>query len=58
MTTTGLPPIGYAGRADAVRDRMHSIGLGALALLDPVSVRWVTGFTGSNGAVAVLPDKT
>ena len=57
MTRTDLPPIGYAGRADALRSRLAEAGLDGLVLTDHVSVRWVTGFTGSNGAVAVLPHR-
>ena len=57
MIRPDLPPIEYAGRADRVRSRLADAGVSALALTDPVSVRWVTGFSGSNGMVAVLPDR-
>ena len=52
-----LPPIGYAARAATIRERLAATEVGALALTDPVSVRWATGFGGSNGSVAVLPDR-
>lgn len=57
MTRPDLPPIAHAGRADALRARLADAGVPALLLTDAVSVRWVTGFTGSNGTVAVLPDR-
>ena len=52
-----LPPVGYAGRADRVRARLDSVGVDGLAITDLTNVRWLTGFTGSNGAVALLPDR-
>ncbi|MHC4911366.1 MAG: M24 family metallopeptidase, partial [Planctomycetota bacterium] len=52
---TDLPPIEYSGRAEHVRARLE--GLGALAVVDPTNVRWLTGFTGSNGSVARLPHR-
>jgi Xaa-Pro aminopeptidase len=57
MTRPDLPPIAYDGRSDALRARLDEAGVPALLLTDPVSVRWLTGFTGSNGAVAVLPGR-
>jgi Xaa-Pro aminopeptidase len=52
-----LPPIAYAGRADRVRARLDAERFAALAVTDLTNVRWLTGFTGSNGSVAVLPDR-
>ena len=52
-----FPPIEHAGRADAIRDRFDLAGVDALAVTDLTNVRWLTGFTGSNGTVAVLPDR-
>ena len=49
-----LPPVGYAGRADRVRRRFDEP---ALLVTNLTNVRWLTGFTGSNGWVAVLPDR-
>jgi Xaa-Pro aminopeptidase len=57
VNAADLPPIGYAGRADAVRDRLASAGVEAMCVTDPVSVRWLTGFSGSNGAVALTADR-
>lgn len=57
MTRPDLPPIGYAGRAGALGERLTAAGIDGLALTDPISVRWVSGFSGSNGALAVLPDR-
>ena len=49
-----LPAVGYPGRADRVRDRFDEP---ALLVTNLTNVRWLTGFTGSNGWVAVLPDR-
>jgi Xaa-Pro aminopeptidase len=54
MTVADLPPIEFAGRAQRVRERLD--GIGALLVTDLTNVRWLTGFTGSNGWVLVLPD--
>lgn len=59
MTLAELPPIGYAARDDRLRDGLRD-GLsaaGSLALTNLVNVRWLTGFTGSNAMVALLPDR-
>lgn len=52
-----LTPIEYAGRADQVRRRLDGVEADGLAITDLTNVRWLTGFTGSNGSVAVLPDR-
>ena len=57
MTKASLPPIGYAGRGDDLRQRMTDRGVAALALTNLTNIRWLTGFTGSNGSVALLPDR-
>lgn len=44
-----------AGRASRVRERLE--GVDALVVSDLTNVRWLTGFTGSNGWVVVLPDQ-
>jgi Xaa-Pro aminopeptidase len=49
-----LPVVGYPGRADRVRARFDEP---ALLVTNLTNVRWLTGFTGSNGWVAVLPDR-
>jgi len=48
------------GRADRVRARLGArTGIGADALLvsDLTNIRWITGFTGSNGWVVLGPDR-
>ncbi len=57
MSIAELPPIEYAGRADRIRDAATERGLGALVVVDPSGVRWLSGFTGSNGTIAILPDR-
>lgn len=57
MDTTTLPPIGFRGRADAIRDRLTDHSAEAMAITNLTNVRWLTGFTGSNASVALLPDR-
>ncbi|NNE11639.1 MAG: aminopeptidase P family protein [Ilumatobacter sp.] len=52
-----LPPMSVAERIGGLRDRMAEQDLPALAVTNLTNVRWLTGFTGSNGSVAVLPDR-
>jgi Xaa-Pro aminopeptidase len=52
-----LPPIGYAGRLADLREQLAERSLPAMIVTDLTNVRWLTGFTGSSGAVAVLPDR-
>lgn len=52
-----LPPIGYAGRIEVLRQRLTERSLPAMIVTDLTNVRWLTGFTGSSGVVAVLPDR-
>ena len=52
-----LPPIGFSGRADAIRKRLAEHESDSLAVTNLTNVRWLTGFTGSNGSVALLPDR-
>ena len=52
-----LPPMAFDGRADGVRDRLADHRADALVVTNLTNVRWLTGFTGSNGAVALLPDR-
>jgi Xaa-Pro aminopeptidase len=47
-----------AARADQVADALAARGLGALLVSDVTNVRWLTGFTGSNGAAVVGVDGT
>lgn len=57
MDRPEFAPIEYAGRAHAIRDRLGGAGVEAMAVTDLTNVRWLTGFTGSNGSVALLPDR-
>ena len=52
-----LPPIGYGGRLDGLRALLAEQALVAMIVTDLTNVRWLTGFTGSSGVVAVLPDR-
>lgn len=52
-----LPPIRYVGRIDALRERLGEQSLRAMVVTDLVNVRWLTGFTGSSGVLALLPDR-
>jgi Xaa-Pro aminopeptidase len=52
-----LPPIGYVGRLEALRERLAERSLSTMIVTDLTNVRWLTGFTGSSGVVAVLPDR-
>jgi Xaa-Pro aminopeptidase len=49
-----LPPIGYAGRPDAVRAALEGR---TLIVSTPSNIRWLTGFGGSLGWVVVGPDR-
>jgi Xaa-Pro aminopeptidase len=50
-----LPPLEIAGRAGRVRSHLTSVA--ALLVSDLDNVRWLTGFTGSNGWALVAPDE-
>jgi Xaa-Pro aminopeptidase len=49
-----LPPIGYAGRPDAVRARL---GGSTLVVSAPSDIRWLTSFGGSLGWVVIGPSR-
>lgn len=51
-----LPPLRVDGRVDKLRAAMIERALDAFVVSGLSSVRWLTGFTGSNGAVVVTPD--
>ncbi len=55
MPLDPLPPIGYAGRADAIRTRLAERDVPVLMVTDLLNVRWLTGFTGSNATVVITP---
>ena len=50
----GLPALGVEGRLDRLRGRLDAAGVDAAVIVEAANVRWLTGFTGSNGTVAVL----
>ena len=50
----GLPPLRVDGRLGRLRDRLADSGADAAVIVEPANVRWLTGFTGSNGTVVVL----
>ena len=51
-----LPPLQVSGRVDKVRSVMAEQGLDAFVVSGLSSVRWLTGFTGSNGCVVVTAE--
>ena len=48
-----LPPLRVDGRLERLRDRLAAADLQAAAFSDSANVRWLTGFTGSNGTLIV-----
>jgi Xaa-Pro aminopeptidase len=46
-----------AARADRVVERLRERDLAALLVTDRVGVRWLSGFTGTNGACLVTPEQ-
>ena len=52
-----MMPIDVSARAAATRDRLAESGAGTLIVTDLTNLRWLTGFTGSNGFGIVLPDE-
>ena len=53
-TLASLPPLRVDGRLGRLRDRMVAAGVDSAVMVEPANVRWLTGFTGSNGTVVVL----
>jgi Xaa-Pro aminopeptidase len=53
VMASGLEPIRYAGRAEAVRERC---AVDCLLVTNLTNVRWLTAFTGSNGWAVLRPD--
>lgn len=51
----GLPPLVVSGRSDRIRASF--VDVDALIVSDLVNIRWLTGFTGSNGWLLMLPDR-
>jgi Xaa-Pro aminopeptidase len=44
-----VPPADHAARRERLRRRVGELGLDAMLVTDPLNVRWLSGFTGSNG---------
>jgi len=56
--TAGLAPIDYRTRLDRLRAALHErSGLTTMLLVDPISLRWCSGFRGSTGWLVVGPDR-
>lgn len=55
MRSSELPPLEVSGRAARVRSRFDQAE--ALLISDLVNIRWLTGFTGSNGWVLMTPNE-
>ena len=53
-TAACLPPLRVDGRLGRLRDRLADAGADAAVISEPANVRWLTGFTGSNGTVVML----
>jgi Xaa-Pro aminopeptidase len=52
--TGALPPVGYAGRPDAVRAALDGR---TLLVSTPSNIRWITGFGGTLAWVVLAPDR-
>ncbi len=53
-TAPSLPPLRVDGRLGRLRSRLAAADVDAAVISEPANVRWLTGFTGSNGTVVVL----
>ena len=53
-TAPSLPPLRVDGRLGRLRHRLAASEVDAAVISEPANVRWLTGFTGSNGTVVVL----
>ena len=51
-----LAPLDHSRRATDLRRAIGSAGIDAVFLTSLTNIRWLTGFTGSNGWVLVTPD--
>ena len=50
----GLPPLRADGRLGRLWDRLTDSDVDAAVIVEAANVRWLTGFTGSNGVVVAL----
>jgi len=53
-TAPSLPPLRVDGRLGRLRRRLGAADVDAAVISEPANVRWLTGFTGSNGTVVVF----
>lgn len=53
-----VEPTDFAARRGRLAEQLVDVGCDAIVIDHPVHVRWLTGFTGSNGAVLVRADAT
>ena len=56
MSSAELPPPDHAGRRDAARHLLLERDATHLLVTDPVNVRYLSGFTGSNGQLLLAAD--
>lgn len=49
------PPVRATGRAARAWDRVAGSGAAAVLVVDPLDIRWLTGFSGSAGVVVLGP---
>lgn len=50
---SSLPPAVVAGRAERAWDSLVGSGVDAVFVVDPLDIRWLTGFTGSSGLLVL-----
>ena len=56
MTTARFSPMDHLGRIDRLRAALELVPVDAVLITDPVSRRYLTGFTGSAGLVLISGD--
>lgn len=52
-----LEPLVHTTRAPGVAERLDAEGCDAMLVTDLTNIRWLTGFTGSNGWAVIGPDR-
>ncbi len=55
--SAALPPMNRRARLTALRQLLIEDDLSAIWVTKPVNVRWISGFTGSNGQLLISQDK-
>ena len=51
-----LAPMDHVGRVGRLRDALGAAGIDGLLLTNLTNIRWLSGFTGSNGWILLTPD--